>query len=115
MLAEPEHKQFRSKKDKQFLEDVKLGDLVNMTFGVTKTEEFKEKFDEDVPKDMMKLEAKKVPKVSRAERRKRQKEREEQLQNVLALKQAGAIDADELLKVASEGGEIEAAEVTQKD
>ena len=71
VLAEPEHKQFRSKKDKQFLEDVKLGDLVDMTFGITRREEFKEKFDEDVPKDMVKLEAKKVPKVSRAERRRR--------------------------------------------
>ena len=66
--------------------------------------------------DLIKLQPKKdLPKISKAERRKRQKEREDELQNVLALKQAGQISAEDLLKVASEGGEIQAVEPTKSD
>lgn len=66
--------------------------------------------------DIVKLEPKKnQPKLSRAERRKKQKEREQELQDVLALQQEGKIDPNEILKIASEGGEIQAVDVTKKD
>lgn len=84
-----------------------------MTFSKKKEVEFQESFPEI---DLVKLQPRKdLPKVSRAERRKRQKEREAELENVLTLKQAGKIDADEIMKVASEGGEIQAVDVSRKD
>lgn len=82
-----------------------------MPFENKKVVEFEPKFDVD----LVKLEPKKVPKVSRAERRKRQKEREAELNGLLLLKQSGQLDEETLLKAASEGGEIGMAEVSAKD
>lgn len=65
---------------------------------------------------MVKLEAKKdIPKMSREERRQRQQQREQELNALLAMKQTQNVDADTIMQVAQEGGEIQASEVTNQD
>ncbi len=102
LLAAPEQMHSRKKTDKQILDNLNLGEIVDMPFSQKKEVLFEPVFD-----DLIKLEPKKnLPKLSKAERRKRQQEREQELQNVLVLKQAGQIEAEEILKIANEGGEI---------
>ena len=67
---------------------------------------------------MVKLEAKpNQPKLSRQERLQRQKEREAELTSLLTIQQTSQdkLDVEDFLKVAQEGGEIQATDITQSD
>lgn len=67
ILEKSEEKFVRHKSDKKVLDEIDLKQIIEMPFTTKKTVEFEPKFDVD----MIKLEPKSVPKVSRAERRKR--------------------------------------------
>lgn len=65
---------------------------------------------------MVKLEAKDpTTKQSKMERRRKQKEREQELNQILELQKQGTVDPEQILKIAAEGGEVQASDVTKSD
>jgi len=72
----------RAKNDKKLLENMQLGNIMEMPFAKPKRVKFEPEFEH---KDMMKLEAKQnLPKMTREERLNRQKTREQELNTLLA-------------------------------
>lgn len=99
----------RTKRDAKILENATVGALLDIQGTKKKVKQFTPDFESE---DMVKLAPKKTEKVSRKERLRRQKERENELKNVLA---GDNTDVDQMVKVAQEGGEIQAKEVTTRD
>ena len=99
----------RTKRDAKILENATVSSLLEIQGTKKKVKKFTPDFESE---DMVKLAPKKTEKVSRKERLRRQKEREAELKNVLS---GDSTDVDQMVKVAQEGGEIQAKEVTQRD